>query len=96
MKNSKVLEVMYTEDSEVYYDFFTKDEYKRIIKEFFIEGGYKLPKSIKNKTLGRLTQKDYTKLFELLGYNVLGFHNYDPTRHVTNISYNGGTASAEA
>ena len=91
----KVMEVMYKEGREVYYDFFTKDEYKLVIDQFFIEGGYELPKSMKTKNVKRLTQKDYKKLFELLGYNVLGFNQYDPQRHMENHTV-GSTAAGEA
>ena len=43
----RVLEVLHREDDEIYFDFFTKDEYEFIVNEFFIEGGYDLPKQLK-------------------------------------------------
>jgi len=91
----KVMEVMYREGREIYYDFFTKDEYKLVIDQFFIKGGYELPKSMKMKNIKRLTQKDYTELFELLGYDVLGFNKYDPDRHVEQYTM-GSTAAGKA
>jgi len=79
----KVLEVMHKEDDIIYYDFFTKDEYELIINEFFIQGGYDLPEELNPTSLGDLTEKDFSLLFECIGYDVLGFSEFDPIRHIS-------------
>lgn len=79
----RVLEVMHREDDEIYYDYFTKDEYEMIVNEFFIEGGYDIPKDVSTHTLNELSEKDYKILFTKIGYTVLGFNKYDPEMHTT-------------
>ena len=79
----RVLEVLHREDDEIYFDFFTKDEYEFIVNEFFIEGGYDLPKQLKEKTLEELKEKDFKLLFEKIGYEVIGFSEFDESIHIS-------------
>lgn len=79
----RVLEVLHREKHEIYYDFFTQDEYKLIVNEFFIQGGYDLPLSLNNKSLEELEEEDFRILFEKIGYEVLGFSEFDEKRHLS-------------
>lgn len=78
----RVMEVAYHEDEATCIDFIPENDWPLWVKDFFIEGGLNIPIEInESKTLDNLTEKDYKLFFEELGWDVLGFFNYDPDIH---------------
>ena len=83
-KPEKVMEVFYIEPDKklMHIDYFTKKDQKDIVESFFIKGGLLPPKEVdKNKTISELSEQDYVKFFEELGYEVTGFSIYDKDHH---------------
>jgi len=78
------MEVFYieAENKTMYIDFFTKNQQIEIVENFFIKGGLLMPKEVDpTKTIEQLDEKDFTRFFEELGYEVTGFSIYDKDQH---------------
>ena len=51
--------------------------------DFFIEGGLNFPKKIdSSKTIKELTDEDYIKFFEELGWKFISICEYNPEIHI--------------
>ena len=78
---TRVIEVLYNVNNTMKYGFFKEKQWEEIINAFFVEGNAKIPKSLQDKDLNKLSEKDYVKFFEALDYTVVGVSNYDPNVH---------------
>ena len=77
------MEVLYKEGNQTYIDFIPEGEWTVWVKDFFIEGGLNFPKKIdSSKTIKELTDEDYIKFFEALGWKFISICEYNPEIHI--------------
>jgi hypothetical protein len=74
----RIMHVYHLENNQIKFDFFESHEWATIAEAFFFRGGVTIPKEVDaSKEISALTEKDYQKLFEAVGYQVIDFLDVD-------------------